>query len=323
MTDGIEPAPSSEGSVDIARILAGDVRVAGRVMRDLDDRQPAGLATLKGLFRHTGRSYVVGITGNPGAGKSTIVDGLISLYRRDGHRVGVVCVDPSSPFSGGAILGDRIRMQRHALDPGVFIRSLATRGHLGGLSRSTLEVVHVLDAMGYDKILIETVGVGQDEVDVMHAAHTTVVVTVPGLGDDVQAIKAGLLEIADVLVVNKSDREGADRTERDLKQMLDLRTGDRRDVEIVRAVATQGLAEASGISQLGRAIEVHRTEAWTGSGAAERMRERATAQIHDIVRTLLSERVARALGEHKELAGAVADHQLDPWTIAEGLVASM
>src|SRR5438552_2340896 len=180
-------------------------------MRDLDDRIPGSVDTLKKLYPHTGGAYVIGVTGNPGAGKSTVVDGLISEYRKAGQRVGVVAVDPTSPFSGGAILGDRIRMQRHATDEGVFIRSLATRGHLGGLSRSTGEVVHVLDAMGHDVVIIETVGVGQDEVDVVTQAETSVVITVPGMGDEVQAIKAGILEIADVLVVNKADREGADR----------------------------------------------------------------------------------------------------------------
>ncbi len=162
-------------------------------MRDLDDRRPEAIAQLKQLFPHTGNAYIVGVTGNPGAGKSTVVDALISHYRAAGERVGVIAVDPTSPFTGGALLGDRIRMHRHALDPGVFIRSLATRGHLGGLSRSTFDVAHVLDAMGFARILIETVGVGQDEIDVMRAAHTTVVVSVPGLGDDIQAIKAGLL----------------------------------------------------------------------------------------------------------------------------------
>ncbi len=219
----------------VERVLAGDVRTAARLMRDLDDRTPEALAAVKALFPHTGRAYLVGVTGNPGAGKSTVVDALIAHYRGLGEKVGVVAVDPTSPLSGGAILGDRIRMQRHALDDGVFIKSLATRGHLGGLSRSTFDVAHVLDAMGYERILIETVGVGQDEVEVMKAAHTTVVVSVPGLGDDIQAIKSGLLEVADVLVVNKADREGADRTERDLRHMLGLRAeGERREVEIDR-----------------------------------------------------------------------------------------
>jgi len=308
-------------------ILRGDIRAAARLMRDLDDRRPDAIATLKALFPHTGKAYLVGVTGNPGAGKSTVVDALIAHYRAAGERVGVVCVDPTSPFSGGAILGDRIRMQRHALDPGVFIRSLATRGHLGGLSRSTFDVAHVLDAMGFERVLIETVGVGQDEVDVMKAAHTTVVVTVPGLGDDIQAIKAGLLEVADVLVVNKADREGADRTERDLLHMLDLRaTGERKEVEIVRTIAIRGNADGSGISELGDAIERHRGRAWTGPGAAQRATVRATAHLQELVRALLADRASRAMaarGGLGEIAQAVVDRRTDPWTVAEELVSAL
>lgn len=311
---------------DIAPILSGEIRAAARLMRDLDDRRPDALETLKALFPYTGKAYVVGITGNPGAGKSTVVDSLIAYYRSQGERVGVVAVDPTSPFSGGAILGDRIRMQRHALDPDVFIRSLATRGHLGGLSRSTFDVAHVLDAMGYTRILIETVGVGQDEVEVMKAAHTTVVVTVPGLGDDIQAIKAGLLEVADVLVVNKADREGADRTERDLMHMLDLRTGDRKDVEIVRTIATKGTADGSGIKEMAEAIEKHRGRAWTGEGAIARGRERAVAQLAELVRAQLADRAQRAMkarGGLTEIAQSVVDRRQDPWSIAEELVATL
>lgn len=312
---------------DIAPILAGDVRTAARLMRDLDDRRSNALDVLKALFPHTGKAYIVGITGNPGAGKSTVVDAMIAHYRSLGEKVGVVCVDPTSPFSGGAILGDRIRMQRHALDPDVFIRSLATRGHLGGLSRSTFDVAHVLDAMGFQRILIETVGVGQDEVDVMKAAHTTVVVTVPGLGDDIQAIKSGLLEVADVLVVNKSDREGADRTERDLMHMLDLRaTGERKDVEIVRTIATRGMAEGSGIKELAAAVESHRGRVWTGPLAAERAVGRATAHLGELVRALLADRAAKAIaarGGLVQIAQEVADHRSDPWTVAEQLVRSL
>jgi LAO/AO transport system kinase len=303
----------------IDSILAGDVRAAGKLMRDLDDRRPEAIAMLKALFPHTGKAYVVGITGNPGAGKSTVVDALIAHYRAAGERVGVIAVDPSSPFTGGAILGDRIRMNRHAVDPGVFIRSLATRGHLGGLSRSTFDIAHVLDAMGFQRILIETVGVGQDEVDVMRAAHTTVVVTVPGLGDDIQAIKAGLLEVADVLAINKADRDGADRTERDLMQMLDLRA-DRRDVPIVKTIATQG----SGLVELADAIEWHRARAWTGPHAAARATQRATAQLQELVRALLADRAAQALHSRAaDLAAAVAEHRQDPWTLAEELVAGL
>lgn len=308
----------------VERVLAGDVVTAARLMRDLDDRVPEALAAVKALFPHTGRAYLVGITGNPGAGKSTVVDALIAHYRGQGERVGVVCVDPTSPLSGGAILGDRIRMQRHALDPDVFIKSLATRGHLGGLSRSTFDVAHVLDAMGYERVLIETVGVGQDEVDVMRAAHTTVVVNVPGLGDDIQAIKSGLLEVADVLVVNKADREGADRTERDLVHMLGLRADAARSrVEIVRTVATRGIATGSGIADLAAAIERHRAEVWNGPTAAARRLARAEAHVVELVRALLADRAARALADRgglSEIARAVVDHTADPWTLAEELL---
>jgi LAO/AO transport system kinase len=310
--------------VTVDKILARDIRTAARLMRDLDDRRPEALEVLKALFPHTGKAYLVGVTGNPGAGKSTVVDALIAHYRAQGERVGVVCVDPTSPFSGGAILGDRIRMQRHALDPDVFIRSLATRGHLGGLSRSTFDVAHVLDAMGFSRILIETVGVGQDEVEVMKAAHTTVVVTVPGLGDDIQAIKAGLLEVADVLVVNKSDREGADRTERDLLHMLDLRAhGERKEVEIVRTIATRGTAEGSGIVELGAAVERHRERVWSGPDAVARATARATAHLGELVRTLLTDRASRAISKQgglEEIARAVVERRTDPWTVAEQLV---
>jgi LAO/AO transport system kinase len=311
----------------VERITQGDVRIGARLMRDLDDRRPEAIEALKLAFQHTGKAYIVGITGNPGAGKSTVVDALIGHHRAAGERVGVVCIDPTSPFSGGAILGDRIRMQRHALDPGVFIRSLATRGHLGGLSRSTFDIVHVLDAMGFERILIETVGVGQDEVEVMRAAHTTVVVTVPGLGDDIQAIKSGLLEVADVLVVNKADREGADRTERDLLHMLDLRaTGERKEVEIVRTIATRGTADGSGITELAAAIEAHRARVWSGPGAVERANRRASAHLAELVRALLADRAARALQERgglHEIAEAVVEHRTDPWTVAEQLVGAL
>ena len=305
----------------IAKILAGDVAEAARLIRDLDDRRPAALAAVKALFPHTGKAYVVGVTGNPGAGKSTLVDALIAHYRAGGETVGVIAIDPSSPFSGGALLGDRVRMQRHALDPGVFIRSLATRGHLGGLSRSTFEVAHVLDAMGFQRILIETVGVGQDEIDVMIAAHTTVVVSVPGLGDDIQAIKAGLLEIADVLAVNKADREGADRTAAELGRMLKLRAGRTHEVAVVPTVATRGTATGSGVAELAAAIEAHRTAAWTGPEAATRATARARAQLDGLVRTLLAERANRLLAARvTDPAEDVANRRLDPWTAAEQIV---
>ena len=208
----------------VERILQGEVRAAARLMRELDDGVPAARETLKHLYRYGGHAHIIGLTGSPGTGKSTLTDRLIQYLRQSGKTVGVVAVDPTSPFSGGAILGDRIRMQRHATDEGVFIRSLATRGHFGGLTASARAVITVLDAMGKDYILVETVGVGQDEVEIAATAYTTIVITVPGMGDDIQAIKAGILEVADILVVNKADREGANRTYQELMQMLELRS---------------------------------------------------------------------------------------------------
>ena len=306
-------------------MVAGDTRVASRLMRDVDDRIPAAIDELREIYRLAGNGYIIGITGNPGAGKSTVADALITTYRRRGLRVGVVAVDPTSPFSGGAILGDRIRMQRHALDEGVFIRSLATRGHLGGLSRSTFDVVAVLDAMGFDRILVETVGVGQDEIEVMRSAYTSVVVTVPGLGDDIQAIKAGLLEIADVLVVNKADREGADRTVGDLVQMLDLRAhhGVRESIEIVKTIATEGLRPGSGIEELEAAIDRHRVATTEGEVGRARARQRAASQVVELVRGLLADRAEAAiaaLGGLDEVAAAVAERRRDPYSVAEEIL---
>jgi LAO/AO transport system kinase len=301
-------------------VAAGELRAGARLMRDLDDRMPGAVEELRKLFPRTGRARTIGVTGNPGAGKSTVVDGLIERYRKRGQRVGVVAVDPTSPFSGGAILGDRIRMQRHATDPGVFIRSLATRGHLGGLSRSTMDVVAVLDAMGFDVVLIETVGVGQDEVDIISSAQTAVVVTVPGLGDDIQAIKAGILEIADVLVVNKADREGADRAVRDLTHMLELRGGHGargRDIEIVRTVATTG----AGLDDLVGAIE--RYQQGTAAEGAARAEARAAAQLGELIKDRLAEETRRVLAERgglERLAAEVAARRRDPYGAADEVV---
>ncbi|MBI4511730.1 MAG: methylmalonyl Co-A mutase-associated GTPase MeaB [Deltaproteobacteria bacterium] len=303
-------------------IVSGDVRAAARLMRDLDDRRPGAVEVLKNLFPHTGRAYVVGITGNPGAGKSTVVDALIERYRAMGKRVGVVAVDPTSPFSGGAILGDRIRMQRHATDPGVFIRSLATRGHLGGLSRSTGDVITVLDAMGFDLILVETVGVGQDEIDIISSAHTAVVVTVPGLGDDIQAIKAGILEIADVFCVNKADRDGVDRTVRDLLHMLELRGAQSaRKVEIIKTVALSG----QGIDELMGAVARHR-EANSGESGRARAQARAAAQVSELVKDQLIDaawRAIRARGGLDVTAEAIVARKMDPYQAADEIVAEV
>jgi LAO/AO transport system kinase len=308
----------------VERVLGGDVRAAGRLMRDLDDVVPQAIDALRLLYPHTGRARVVGITGNPGSGKSTLVSALVRHLRASGHRVGVVAIDPTSPFSGGAILGDRVRMQEHATDPGVFIRSLATRGHLGGLSRSTADVSAVLDAMGYDIVLIETVGVGQDEVDIVRAAHTVVVVMVPGLGDEVQAIKAGILEVADVFAVNKADRPGADRTERDLELMIHgMREGDWRP-PIVRTVAISG----GGVAALWDAVAKHAAEgALSGGGGTyeERARRRAEQRILDVLRDRVLARVdvdLRKTGKLDGLVERLLARTSDPYTLADEALAS-
>ena len=293
-------------------VLAGDLRLGARLIRDLDDQTVLAELILRQLWPHTGRAFILGVTGNPGAGKSTVVDSLIAYYRRASKRVGVVAIDPSSPFSGGAILGDRIRMQRHALDDGVFIRSLASRGHLGGLSRSTGEVVAVLDAMGFEVVIIETVGVGQGEVDVVALADTKVVVTVPGLGDEVQAIKAGILEIADVLVVNKADREGADRTVRDLLTMLELRHVEEphgpespsSEVEIIRTVAVRG----EGIGELAAAIARNR---------------RARRELRDALLDRCAQRVEQVLSRHTDWVEQVQRREIDPYSISERLLVEL
>ena len=303
------------------RLLTGEVAAGARAIRWLDDRDPRGAQVLAAIYPHTGRAQLVGVTGPPGAGKSTLTDALVTQWRKRDQRVAVIAVDPSSPFTGGAILGDRVRMSRHALDPGVFIRSLGTRGQAGGLSRSTHDACLIFDAMGYDIVLIETVGVGQDEIDVVNLAHTTVIVAVPGLGDEIQAVKAGLMEAGDIFVVNKADRDGYDATHRQMELMLHLRaqtvTDQRWNVPLLRAVAAKG----EGADAIADAIATHRAFLQEHGDFTARSRLRAREQLFSLVREALASRAMTLCGD--AILDQVETRQLDPYAAAEQIVAAL
>ena len=305
-------------------VLNGDIRAAARLMRDIDDNRPQAVDDLKQLYPRTGNAYIIGITGPPGAGKSTLVDQLTAAFRKRGKKGGVVAIDPTSPFTGGAILGDRIRMNRHATDEGVFIRSLATRGALGGLSRSTADVALVMDALGMDIVIIETVGVGQDEVDIVKAAHTTCVVMVPGLGDDIQAIKAGILEIGDIFVVNKADREGADRTARELATMLEFRSAPEGswNPQVLKTEAQRG----TGIEKLVGEILLHRDHLLSSGTIDDFLRERNERHFMDILRDGLFKRALDYMATDATLDRVVTgmgDHTIDPYSAVEQVLSRM
>ncbi|MFP4086044.1 MAG: methylmalonyl Co-A mutase-associated GTPase MeaB [Desulfobacteraceae bacterium] len=307
------------------RVVAGDVRSVARLIRDIDDGITEVREVLKDLYPHTGNAYVVGITGSPGVGKSTLVDQMVAHLRERGKTVGVLAVDPTSPFSGGAILGDRVRMQRHSMDQGVFIRSLATRGHFGGLTQSTRSAIDVLDAMGKDYILVETVGVGQDEVDVVRSAHTTVIVVVPGMGDDIQAIKAGILEVGDIFVINKADREGTDKTHSDLRLMIEMdqkkydEGGWKPPILKVEAVFDKGVAEF--IDEIDRHA---RYLVDSGIGLHFRSnQERVRQELAEMVKGRLIEEVLSTLtdtGDFDRAVESITQGKTDPYTACDQLV---
>jgi GTPase len=300
----------------VARLGERQPRAIGRAISLVEGGGAAAAEVVRRVFAATGRARTVGVTGPPGAGKSTLVDRLAAAARERGETVGILCVDPTSPFSGGALLGDRIRMQGLATDSGVFIRSMATRGAMGGLARATRDAVDLLDAAGFDWVLVETVGVGQDEVDVVESVDTVVVVAVPGLGDDIQAIKAGIMEIADVFVLNKADREGSERTFRDLAMVLSLADHDATTwlPPIVKTVASR----SEGIAEAQAAIERHRT--WMEQGG--RLGERRRAQLRLRVETILKDRMLVAAREEAGLETEVLrgfDAGTDPYSLADQL----
>ena len=298
-------------------VVAGDVRAVARAISLVEDDAPAGIDLLRALFQHTGRAFVVGVTGPPGAGKSTLVDRLTVDARRAGKRVGVIAVDPTSAFSGGAVLGDRVRMGRHASDDDVFIRSMATRGHLGGVARATGDVAMILDAAGKDLVIIETVGVGQDEIDIARTADVTLVVLVPGTGDEVQALKAGIMEIADIFVVNKGDRDGADHLVQAIASNLALQPGAAGDWQppIIKTTATTG----EGVDALWAAIERFRSQR-----TKDDRRRRARFEHH--FRALLGQHVIRRLeqalpaGELDRMVDRIAAREVDPYSAADELL---
>jgi len=325
---GCGPRGQESGMPDIDRgavekIMAGDRRAIAQAISSVENRDPSAVPLLRELFPKAGRAHVVGITGSPGAGKSTLVEKLAVEYRRRGERVGILAVDPTSPFSGGAILGDRVRMQSLAHDPGVYIRSMATRGQLGGLAPTTQDAVTILDAAGCETILIETVGVGQDEVEVARLADVTVLLLVPGLGDDIQTFKAGVMEIADVFLINKADRPGAERVEQEVTAMLSLATrSDGWRPPIVKTVATTG----QGISELVKALDAFFTFSGKGEVMRVRRREHWRSRLFDLLRQTLFERVVASPIPDGSLDRQVADllsHRKGPHELVEEIIASL
>ena len=304
----------------VRRIRAGELRALARAISSVEDRTPESTGLLKALFPFSGNALLIGLTGSPGAGKSTLVDQVAREYRKQGKTIGIVAVDPTSPFSGGAILGDRIRMQSHYADAGIYIRSMATRGSLGGLASTTADVATVLDASGRDLVVIETVGVGQDEVDIVRLADVTIVVLVPGMGDDVQTIKAGIMEIADIFVINKSDRDGAERVEREVRAMQSLAMRkDNWTPPIVKTVASEG----TGVAELVAAIQKYCEHLEQSNRVRIRRIENWRGRIAQMLRDALFQKVLSyylSEGEATRYAAEVAEHKRDPYSLVEKIV---
>ena len=289
----------------IDKILGGDVRAAARLMRDIEDGAPAAIKELESIYLHTGKAHVVGVTGAQGVGKSTLVDALISVFRGENITVGVIAIDPTSPFTGGALLGDRVRMQKHSLDRGVFIRSLATRGWSGGLSRATTSMIHIMDAMGKNIILVETVGAGQTEVDVTKVADTSIVILTPGMGDEIQMMKAGLMEAADIFVINKADKEGVDNLQHQLKVMLEMKpylpNEWRPSIVLTEAVHSKGTGE------LAKVILSHREFLISSGGLERRRKQRVKLELMEAVESSLKNRIYQQIDKGNYLERLVDD----------------
>lgn len=304
------------------RVSAGEPAAVARAISRIEDGSAGAAELMKDIYQLSRGALVIGITGAPGAGKSSLVDKLALLFRQRGERVGIVAVDPSSPFSGGAILGDRIRMQALGLDEGVFIRSMATRGNLGGLARATVDAVAILDAAGYAKVIVETVGVGQDEVEIVKAADVSIVVLVPGMGDDIQAIKAGIMEIGDIFVINKADRDGVYATEKELEALLSLASRDDGwDPPIVKTVAT----ENQGLDTLAEAIDKYRQTQLSASATSERRHAIARWRIVELMRERLLAQVLASdssVAMLEKLADEVATRRRDPYSAVDELIAN-
>jgi len=302
-------------------VLQGNVRATAKLMRDVEDGLPGAIEELKILYPHTGRAYIIGVTGSPGSGKSTLVDVLVDAFRGRDKTVGVVAIDPSSPFSGGAVLGDRVRMQRHAVDEGVFIRSLATRGWHGGLSRATANIINIMDAMGKDIILVETVGVGQAEVDIMNFAHTSIVVLVPGAGDWIQTLKAGILEIADIFVINKADTEGANELEVELQAILRLNAYS-PEVWKPKIFLTEAI-NSKGVDKLEEGIYQHREFLVTTGRYSTYLRDKARLELMEVLKGSLMDRVSQVVNQGdylQRLVDDLASRDTDPYSAASEII---